>query len=113
MKKLLATLAVLVIATSLVYAQDTKHTSYTKEGKTFVQKDQNAVPFKGDQVTEYIWKDAQGNEYPIILHTYTKGDKKGRTTAYVIRKSQKTGKEYKQFIPDGEQIASEILNDNK
>lgn len=111
MKKTLATLAVLAIATMCAFAQNTK--TYHREGDTFVQSDKGATPFKGDQVTAYKWRDSKGNEYPIILHTYTKGEKAGKVTAYVIRTSAKSGKEYKYYLPDGEKIASEIINENK
>ena len=30
-----------------------------------------------------------------------------------LRKSAKTGKEYRYFLPDGEKIANEILNETK
>ena len=107
MKKHLLTLAVLVIAFASASAQDTDtKTAYKKEGKTFVQ---TADTFKGDTITAYTWRDKEGNEYPIILHTYVKGEKSGRTTAYVIRVSKKSGKEYKYYLPEGEQIAREIL----
>ena len=68
---------------------------------------------KGDTLTAYTWRDSKGQEYPIILHRYTKGEKVGRTTAYVIRKSAKSGKEYRYFLPDGEKIATEIINETK
>ena len=111
MRHIVLTIAVLLTASVLAYGQDnTKTQSYTREGKTFVQeKTQKTSP--ADIVTDYLWKDSKGVEYPIILHTYVKGEKKGRTTAYVIRKSSKTGKEYKYYLPDGERIAGEILNE--
>lgn len=111
MKKTMICFALLAVAVS-AWAEDNK--PYTKEGKTFVAtpKD-NATPFKGDQVTSYLWQDSKGNQYPIILHTYTKGEKAGKVTAYVIRTSAKTGKEYRYFLPEGEAIAKEIINENE
>ena len=91
-------------------AQTTEKMNYKREGNTFIQVKSVILP--DDQVTAYTWRDAEGNEYPIILHTYVKGEKKGRTTAYVIRKSAKSGKEYRYFLPNGEQIAEEIINEN-
>ena len=109
MKHIVLTIAVLLTASVLAMGQDnTKSQSYTREGKTFVQTDSQATPYNGDKVTDYTWKDSHGKQYTIILHTYTKGEKAGRTTAYVIRKSKKTGKEYKYYLPDGERIAKEI-----
>ena len=114
MKKTICTFAVLLIASVLASGQDNKrNASYTRQGDTFIQSAKSAAThFKGDQVTAYTWRDSHGNEYPIILHTYTKGEKAGRTTAYVIRTSKKTGKEYKYYIPEGEKIAQEIINEN-
>ena len=112
MKKTIITIAVLLTATLFASAQ-TPTKTYTKEGKVFTQSSSASTPFKGDQVTSYTWKDKDGNEYPIILHTYTKGEKVGRTTAYVIRTSKKTGKEYKYYLPEGESIAREILAESK
>lgn len=111
MKKTLLTLAVLALAIS-AGAQDTKTAKYTKDGQTFVQTSTRKAT-NNDTATTYKWRDSKGNEYPIILHTYTKGEKAGRTTAYVVKVSAKTGKEYKYYLPDGENIANEIINSNK
>lgn len=111
MKKTLLTLALLALAIS-VQGQDKSHeNTYKRDGKTFVQTQSRTSA--NDTPTTYVWRDKQGNEYPIILHRYTKGEKAGRTTAYVIRTSKKTGKEYKYYLPDGERIATEILTETK
>ena len=44
----------------------------------------------------------------IVLHKYTKGNNVGKWGAYVIRKSDKTGKDYKYYFPKNEEIAKEI-----
>ena len=111
MKKTFLTIVLLAMALSAVAQEKPQQNGWKREGKTFVQTDTQVL--KGDTITTYLWRDAQGNEYPIILHTYTKGEKAGRTTAYVIRISKKNGKEYRYFLPDGEQIASEIINESK
>lgn len=112
MRKTLLTIAMLVVAIGIADAQENKSAkTYTKEGKTFVQS--ATAPSKSDTPTTYVWRDTKGNEYPIILHTYTKGEKAGRTTAYVIRKSAKSGQDYKYYLPNGEEIAKDILNENE
>lgn len=113
MKKTLTTLALVFLALSMwAQGKPQDYKTYQREGNTFVQNKAESQLMQGDQVTTYKWRDAKGNEYPIILHTYTKGEKAGRTTAYVIRTSKKTGKEYRYFLPDGEQIAEEIINES-
>lgn len=109
MKKAIITIAVLIAAMSLGKAQDKTTKKYTKEGTTFVQQKSSRSSSTSDRATAYTWRDSKGNEYPIFLHTYTRGEKAGRTTCYVFKTSSKTGKEYKYYIPDGEAIASEIL----
>ena len=111
MKKTFLTIVLLAMALSAVAQEKPQQNGWKREGKTFVQTDTQVL--KGDTITAYTWRDSQGQEYPIILHTYTKGEKAGRTTAYVIRKSAKSGKEYRYFLPDGEKIANEILNETK
>lgn len=83
-------------------AQDLK-----REGKVFVQE-KSSKTNKDDIATTYFWKDSKGNEYPIFLHKYTKGDKAGKWCAYVVKVSAKTNKEYKYYIPQGQEIAETI-----
>lgn len=78
-----------------------------KEGKVFIATSTRGAS-NDDVATDYLWRDSKGNEYPLFLHKYNKGEKAGKYTAYVIRKSAKTGKEYKYYIPNGEQIAEQI-----
>lgn len=111
MKKTLLTLAFLALAISVQGQEKATEKTYKRDGKSFVQTSTRATA--NDLATAYVWRDKQGNEYPIFLHRYTKGEKAGRTTAYVFRTSKKTGKEYKYYLPDGERIATEILNETK
>ena len=83
-----------------------------REGDTFVQTTTRQSVDNGDQETAYKWRDSKGNEYPIWLHTYVKGEKAGRVTCYVWRVSQKTGKKYKYYLPNGEKIADIIIKEN-
>lgn len=113
MKKTIITIVMLAMALCVGAQEKTAEKAYKREGKTFVQSKEKLTLSEVDTTTAYLWRDTRGNEYPIILHRYTKGDKAGRTTAYVIRKSAKTGKEYRYFLPDGEKIAEEIINESK
>lgn len=111
MKKTILSLLFVAMALSATAQEKPRENGYKRVGMTFIQTGTQIM--RGDQVTPYMWKDTKGNEYPIILHTYTKGEKAGHTTAYVIRKSEKSGKEYRYFLPDGEKIAGEILKETR
>ena len=110
MKKTLLTLAFLALALSVQGQEKATEKTYKRDGKAFVQTS-TAQASTNDTPTAYVWRDKQGNEYPIFLHRYVKGEKAGRTTAYVVRTSKKSGKEYKYYLPNGEDIAREILNE--
>lgn len=97
-----------IILVSLVGCQTAKAQTVKREGKTFIAESSRGASSSNDIPTEYKWKDNKGNEYPIVLHQYTKGDKKGQWGAYVIRKSEKTGKEYKYYFPKNDEVAKEI-----
>lgn len=109
MKKIFVTVALFVATMSLGMAQDREaRKAYTIDGKTVTQQKGARASSSNDQPTAYTWKDSKGNTYPIVLHTYTKGEKAGRTTCYVVKTSAKTGKTYKYYLPDGEAIARDI-----
>ena len=74
-----------VCAFSCVQAKD-----YKQEGTTFVQTTNKGNSSKATK-TEYTWE-KNGVKYPIYISS------KGK--AYIIRTSKKTGKEYKQYLPD-------------
>jgi len=110
MKKFIITIAVIAMSVLCASAQE-RHGEVrfqVKDGNTFVQK-KGTRSSSSDRATSYKWEDTKGNVYPIYLHTYTKGEKAGRTTCYVVKTSAKTGKEYKYYIPDGEAVAQDIL----
>ncbi len=111
MKKVILTIAIVIASMVAGNAQD-RSQNFTQEGKTFVQQKAGRAS-KTAEPTGYTWKDSKGNEFPIFLHTYSKGEKAGRTTCYVVKTSAKTGKEYKYYLPDGEAIASKILAESK
>lgn len=67
-----------------------------REGNTFMTEQVSTT--NNDTQTKYTWQDKKGNSYPIFI------TKSG--AVYVIRTSQKTGKEYKQYLP--KEIKEEI-----
>ena len=93
MKKLFIA-AIMLFSLSLgVQAQ-----SVVKSGNTFTQVSNKGGKSGGKEIkTQYTFKDSKGNVYPVYLSASGK--------AFVKRISQKTGKEYKQYVPEiGKQI---------
>ena len=61
----------------------------TRNGNTFTQQSkQKAEPTK----TQYVYVDKDGIQYPIYLSSKCK--------SFIIKKSKKTGKEYRQYLPE-------------
>lgn len=90
-----------------VFADDN---NYKVEGKTVtLVKESNSS--SNDILTDYVYKDSKDIEYPIYLHKYTKGEKAGQYTAFVYKTSKKTGKQYKYYLPNGNELAAKILKE--
>ncbi len=79
----------------------TSYAQVTREGNTFKSTTSQTTKSEGQQ-TKYTWEDKKGNKYPIYI------TKSG--AVYVNRKSTKTGKNYKQYLPKEikEQIQKEL-----
>ena len=111
MKKLI--IGVIIILASVVGCNNAKAQNVVREGKTFISQNVNGAKASKDIETSYTWQDKDGNNYPIYLHQYVKGEKQGQWGAYVVRKSKKTGKPYKYYFPNNEEIAAEIIKEMK
>jgi uncharacterized protein YxeA len=94
MKRLLTLVALVMMAGATIYAQDVK-----REGNTFVQVQSDTVSLKNDTKTKYTYKAKDGREYPIYL------SKNGK--AFIVRVSKKSGKEYRQYLP---QVTEQLNN---
>jgi hypothetical protein len=56
--------------------------------------------------TQYTFKDSKGNVYPVYLSASGK--------AFIKKASKKTGKEYKQYLPEiGKQINPKAYKEDK
>lgn len=75
----------LICTFSCIQAQD-----YTQRGTTFIQTSSKNSSSKATK-TEYTWE-KNDVKYPIYISS------KGK--AYIVKTSKKTGKEYKQYLPD-------------
>lgn len=98
MKKLLIAIAIVLGMMATGYAQ----TKYEQNGKTFKQVQSEKAIKKGAEplATGFTWEDSKGNKYPIWISNGGKG------SAYIIRVSKKTGKEYKQYL--GKEITADL-----
>ena len=100
MKKL-----VMCITMMLAFSLVTNAQSVQRQGNTFTQVSNKKSAGK-ETKTQYIYKDSKGVEYPVYLSSTGK--------AYIKKISKKTGKEYKQYIPEvGKQINPEAYKEKK
>ena len=65
---------------------------YRQEGKVFVQTAKTGTATNDSVRTEYIYQTKDGVKYTIYL------SKSGK--AYILRTSKKTGKQYRQYLPE-------------
>ena len=93
MKKLFIAAIMLLSLNAGVQAQ-----SVVKSGNTFTQvSNKGGKSSSKETKTQYTFKDSKGNTYPVYLSSTGK--------AFIKRVSKKTGKEYKQYVPEiGKQI---------
>lgn len=103
----LTILGIFLLSISSSYAQNP--TNYDASTKTFTAV--KASKASNDIETSYKWKDSKGNEYPLYLDKYTKGENAGKYTCFVFRTSKSTNKEYKYYIPNGMEIAEQIKDE--
>jgi hypothetical protein len=102
MKKLIIT-AIMLFSLSLgVQAQ-----SVVKSGNNFTQVSNKGGKSEGKETkTQYTYTDFKGNVYPVYLSSTGK--------AFIKKVSRKTGKKYKQYMPEiGKQINPEAYKDKK
>ena len=100
MKKIII-IAALLFAGLTASAQSVQK-SYVREGKTFTSVSTRSISKAEPKSTGYTWKDSKGKVYDIYMSPTT-------GSCYVIRISQKTGKEYRQYL--GKEISAEICKE--
>lgn len=68
-----------------------------RKGNNFVQVSTKKTKGGKETKTQYTYTDSKGKTYPVYLS--------GTGKAFIKKVSQKTGKEYKQYLPEiGKQI---------
>ena len=100
MKKIILAAIMLLSWNAGVQAQ-----SVQRQGNTFTQVTNKKSAAK-ETKTEYTYKDSKGVEYPVYLSSTGK--------AFIKKVSKKTGKEYRQYLPEvGMQINPEAYKEKK
>lgn len=94
----LIVLCLAVICVGLCANADNNNKSYKKVGNTYSSTGGFNSTSRSSIPTGATWKDSKGNKYPIYI------SKSG--SCYIIRISNKTGKEYKYYL--GPEISQDI-----
>lgn len=77
----------------LLWAHDARGQSVVRNGKMFIQQsNSNKIEKDSATLTGYFYIDTKGVKYPIYMSS------KGK--CFIIRTSAKTGKQYKQYLPE-------------
>ena len=100
MKKIIIAAIMLFSLSMSIQAQ-----SVQKQGNNFTQVS-NKKPSGKETKTQYTYTDSKGVVYPVWLSSTGK--------AFIKKVSKKTGKEYRQYLPEiGKQINPEAYKDKK
>ena len=84
---------IVLITLAFVFSLSTFAQKIERRGNTFVEVCDSSKKQRGEvKKTEYVYTDKKGNTYPIFLSSTGK--------AFIIRTSKKTGKEYRQYLPE-------------
>ena len=90
---------ILCVALACLFVFGASGQNYQRNGKefSFVKKERTSSGSPGKK-TGYTWKDSKGNVYDIYISD--------RGSCYIMRKSSKTGKVYKSYLP--KEVSAEI-----
>ena len=102
MKKLIIAAIMLLSMSMSVNAQ-----SVQRQGNTFTQvSNKKSADKKEETATKYQYVDSKGKVYTVMLSSTGK--------AFIWKNSQKTGKAYKQYLPEiGKQVNPGAYKDKK
>jgi len=95
---------ILLCAICIAFGATLSAQNYTRNGKEFSVVKQVSKKVS-DEKTGYTWKDSKGNVYDIYITA--------KNACYTIRVSQKTGNEYRAYLPKeaSYEIAKELGRD--
>ena len=95
---------ILLFAVAAFIAASAWGQNYTRNGKEFSSvKKERTSSVSEDRKTGYTWKDSKGKVYDIYMSS--------RGACYILRKSSKTGKVYKSYLP--KEVSEEIKKEVK
>lgn len=98
LRRLTVLLLIIICCGMLANADDNK--SYKCEGNTYSSTGRVNADLSAPISTGFEWTDNKGNKYPIYIST--------SGSCYIIKKSSKTGKDYKQYMKP--EISQDICN---
>ena len=97
---------ILCISMMLAFSVVTNAQSVVREGKTFTQVTNQKKTAGKETPTDYKYVDSKGEVYVVMLSSTGK--------AFIWKTSKKTGKAYKQYLPEiGKQINPEAYKEDK
>ena len=98
---------ILCISMMLAFGLVSNAQTVMRKGNAFVQVVNQKEKSSGKETkTQYTYTDSKDNTYPVYLSSTGK--------AFIKKVSKKTGKEYKQYVPEiGKQINSEAYKEDK
>ena len=98
---------ILCISMMLALGVASNAQNVTRQGNNFTQVSNKGEKSGGKETkTQYTYTDSKGNVYPVYLSSTGK--------AFIKKVSKKTGKEYKQYVPEiGKQINPQAYKDKK
>ena len=101
MKKMILCISMMLAFGGYINAQ-----SVQRQGNNFTQVSNKKVSTTKETKTQYTFTDSKGNVYPVYLSSSGK--------AFIKKVSKKSGKEYRQYIPEvGKQINPQAYKEKK
>lgn len=101
MKKIIICISMMLAFNVVTNAQSVK-----REGNTFTQVSNNSKTAGKETATQYKYVDSKSQTYIVMLSSTGK--------AFIWKTSKKTGKAYKQYLPEiGKQINPEAYKEKK
>lgn len=106
----IAGFGLIIIALLVVLGCTSAYAQYVRKRKTYTDIKTGTSPQSKDVKTSSEWYESD-DTYTIYLHTFIQGKDRGKTSAFIWKKSRKTGNLYRKYLPDGQNMAETILKE--